>query len=949
MFSIDGVVFLTFLLTNLVLGLLSSRGIVNIKSYAIGDRDFSTPTLAAAIIALWVSGEFFVTIVTESYKEGLIFMSILIAEFLNLLFIGLFFAPRLKEFLGKISIAEAMGEMYGQKVRAITAIAGFVGVSGIIAIQLQIAGLLFEYALGISHYYGVIISGFIITLYSSLGGIKSVTFTDVVQFATFAVVIPLIAFILLDNLDSYDVIAEAVSNNPKFNLSLFNFDNPQIYFFISLFIWNLLPGFNPGIFQRISMARDVEQVRNSFLLATIAYFFLAAITCWIGVLVLSSHLDIENGDILKLMTIDYQWFWGFKGVIIAGIMAMIMSTVDSYINSNSILLIHDLKDALHVKFTKNKVNELVSTRICAAIIGTISILFALRGGNFLELMLWTSTCYMPIVTVPFVMSLFGFRSTGKSVFAGMVAGFVTVVIWELYITKYAAGVGGLIPSMFANLVALFGYHYLFKQEGGWVGIKDPSALIEIRNKRKERYKNFISGFYNFSLLDFLKKNTPKNDKVISLLGIMVMVVTFSGVITVPKAIHMQHQAFLNSSYIITLLFSSVLISYSLWQNAWRKTNILPITWNLTMFLVLICFSFLLVLISGFSEIQTILFMVNVLMISSITHWRLAMTMLSTGILVTLLFYKNYFPVFEILISFASLDFKIVYLLVLIMSVLVMFFKPKQEHLEATEAKVEDLKMEITHLDHEVDDLHDQVTHYSEKISDQEKEIERLGATAQKILNNVNHELRLPVGNVINFSEMLYKGLGKHSPEMLKELSDQVHKNTTRLSSMILNMLDLANLEVKKVNLDKTLVNLSEIVKTRVKTCRNIYLQGKPINFKLMIDPEIMISVDPNYIRQAIDNLVINAINFSEEGTIIVKLEKQKNSVQFTITDQGIGIPREEIFDIFTPFKMGSNTESKAEGRGVGLALCKSIVDAHDGKISASSKGEGAIFRFVLPF
>jgi signal transduction histidine kinase len=150
-------------------------------------------------------------------------------------------------------------------------------------------------------------------------------------------------------------------------------------------------------------------------------------------------------------------------------------------------------------------------------------------------------------------------------------------------------------------------------------------------------------------------------------------------------------------------------------------------------------------------------------------------------------------------------------------------------------------------------------------------------------------------------------------------------------------------------LEKTLVNLSEIVKSRVTTCRNIYLQGKPINFKLMIDPEIMISVDPNYMRQAIDNLVINAINFSEEGTIIVKLEKQKNSVQFTITDQGIGIPKQEIFDIFTPFKMGSNTESKAEGRGLGLALCKSVIEAHDGKISAESKdGQGAIFRFVLP-
>jgi K+-sensing histidine kinase KdpD len=67
-------------------------------------------------------------------------------------------------------------------------------------------------------------------------------------------------------------------------------------------------------------------------------------------------------------------------------------------------------------------------------------------------------------------------------------------------------------------------------------------------------------------------------------------------------------------------------------------------------------------------------------------------------------------------------------------------------------------------------------------------------------------------------------------------------------------------------------------------------------------------------------------------------------------DQGKGIPKNELSDIFNPFKMGSNSESKASGRGVGLALCKSAVEAHGGSISADSNGEiGAILRFSLPF
>ena len=238
-------------------------------------------------------------------------------------------------------------------------------------------------------------------------------------------------------------------------------------------------------------------------------------------------------------------------------------------------------------------------------------------------------------------------------------------------------------------------------------------------------------------------------------------------------------------------------------------------------------------------------------------------------------------------------------------------------------------------------------HYSERISDQEKEIERLGATAQRIINNVNHELRLPVGNVMNFAEMLNDGLGKFNEEQLKSLSDEVYKNSNRLSSMIMNMLDLATLNAKKLELDKKMINLGELVEDRINNCRKIYLDDKKIDFVMKIHPEILILVDPNYMRQVVDNLVINAIKFSSEGVIRVELLKKGGLIEFTIKDNGIGIPKEELYDIFTPFKMGSNAESKAEGRGVGLALCKAAIEAHGGTITAESSGVGAVFRFVL--
>lgn len=117
--------------------------------------------------------------------------------------------------------------------------------------------------------------------------------------------------------------------------------------------------------------------------------------------------------------------------------------------------------------------------------------------------------------------------------------------------------------------------------------------------------------------------------------------------------------------------------------------------------------------------------------------------------------------------------------------------------------------------------------------------------------------------------------------------------------MILNMLDLATLDIKKVDLKKTMINFSELVMDQVKTYRKIYLRDKKIDFELTIEPKIMISVDPNYLRQTVGNLVINAINFSEKGLIKVSVVQEKNMVIFTINDEGKSIPKPELSDIFT--------------------------------------------------
>ena len=109
--NIDLTIFVVFLAVNLAVGLSYGRGIKNIREYAVGNRNFSTATIAATVIATCVGGGFFSGGIAESYRQGLYFIIPAIGEPLALIIIGYFLAPRLAEFLGTLSVAEALGSI----------------------------------------------------------------------------------------------------------------------------------------------------------------------------------------------------------------------------------------------------------------------------------------------------------------------------------------------------------------------------------------------------------------------------------------------------------------------------------------------------------------------------------------------------------------------------------------------------------------------------------------------------------------------------------------------------------------------------------------------------------------------------------------------------------------------------------------------------------------------
>ncbi len=922
--NIDIAIFIGFLVVNIIFGLWSSRGVTTMGEYAVGDRDFSTGTIVATLVATWVSGSMFFNWLIETYSSGLYAIMAMTGDIMCLLIVGLFFAPRLGEFLGKFSIAEAMGSMYGEKVRMITAFSGFIGTAGYIAVQLKVAGLLFDYCFDLpsGNVLGIIISGTIITAYASFGGIKSVTFTDVIQFFTFGTIIPIITFAVLGTIDGTDALINTIATHHLFDIEqVFNTNNPKSVAYFFIFLFCIIPSFNPALFQRVAMAKNVVQVKKTFVIAAFTCLFLSGMMIWLGVLLISSQPDLAPHDIVKHLVSDYS-IVGLKGLILAGVMAMVMSTADSYINSASILVVHDFCSPINMK----PKTRMYLVRFASAFIGLASIVLAMREGGLLKLVIATSMLYMPIVTVPFIMSLIGFRSSGKSVLIGMVGGLVGVVIWEMFLK--IGDIDGLVPGILSNLVCLLLSHYILRQPGGWIDIADTAGMNRTKAERRMRREGWIEAIRSFNFIRFIKTQAPSNDNMTMYLGLFCIISIYSAMHSIPVEAEHHYSGVVQIIYTTVLIMATGLLGYPLWLNSWRNTAVLGVYTNICLFYILICSSFTLVVISDFAPLPLMAFTMNLMIVALMLRWQWALVMIILGIGLTIwtlsLMANNFSEK-----SLVTFEFKTVYVLLLMSSILIIFLKPKQDRQEISDEKIDYLLG---------------------KLEDQKKEIYNAFETRNEFLRNLQHEAHTPITGIMSMAQVIDESYDEIPEGQRREAVHNIANNTDRLLTYVDNLIDVSKLSSLNYKLNREEVDLSSLVIERLHKCQKLHISygDNAREFILDIQPKIIANCDRYYIKRTIDNLIVNAISFCKKGKITLKLHKTNGSIEFSIADEGIGVPTSELMDIFGTFTTSSKTKTIAGGRGVGLALARKAIELHGGRIWAESDGDcGSVFRFVL--
>ena len=442
---IDLLIVAFYLISLLLIGIYTRSRKSGFKGFAsVKDKDYTHGKLilVATIFASSIGGgttfgiseKAFATNIAHSY-------GLLLAIPIDIL-IAIYIIPKLIKHYGTETIGDIMFSYYGKVGRTIGGLAAILISIGLVAAQISVSARIFEYILQIDYVKGVVISYGIIIIYTTVGGFRSVLFTNQLQFFAMLIAIPIISIFGLYQIG----ISEFIQKIPPTKVMILGNDDlikTTISAFLGFTVMNLFPTF----IQRALLDKDSSQTTKAIYLKSALYaIFLVFITIN-GLIAFILYPEIKPSLALPYL-IDHIIPVGIQGVVIAGLLAAVMSTADSDLNITSVTLVKDFFKPIFNLSNQGKM--LIIARITNILIGSLAIFIALRFNSVVDLVIFVAGFWGPIILVPLIFGLYGITISKFAFVFTSFSGGTSFLLWE-----YFMAATNNLKSVFVGTVVSF--------------------------------------------------------------------------------------------------------------------------------------------------------------------------------------------------------------------------------------------------------------------------------------------------------------------------------------------------------------------------------------------------------------------------------------------------------------------------------------------------------------
>ena len=261
-----------------------------------------------------------------------------------------------------------------------------------------------------------------------------------------------------------------------------------------------------------------------------------------------------------------------------------------------------------------------------------------------------------------------------------------------------------------------------------------------------------------------------------------------------------------------------------------------------------------------------------------------------------------------------------------------------------------LASQMNEMSRELHQLYDEQRRAAHQLRTLNAQLEQASRAKSDFLASMSHELRTPMNAILGFTEMIRDGLyGEMPPEIQEPVSD-IHTCGKQLLGLINNVLDLSKIEAGHMELAPSAYVVEDVVNT-VKLSLRALAASKGLELVTAVAPDLPLCLgDGKRITQCLMNLVGNALKFTAEGRVEIRVDQEGEHLRFAVADTGIGIPADQIEHIFEEFRQADATVTRDfGGTGLGLAITKKLVELHGGRIWVESEpGKGSTFFFTIP-